>query len=274
MFAAKDFSFTGVASASGFESTGSSVGGISFSSNTQFVINNTLPNYGTELGACNSSLSGYWSGGFETEARIRKLAFTNLATSTLSSTLTSGRTAMGACNSATTGYFGPGYLKQYDANKMPFSTESVSNIGAFIAKIRYASVNSSAKGYFLCGINAFNGSTSEWGSINFSTETVGSTGNTGVSFSPATGFNSTTAGYFTGSTSVRKLTFSTEGFSTIGATTSTAYGYNAAFNSLTSGYFVNTTTNVLDFTTETFTAISTPSLSSSAGAGCQSGGIL
>jgi hypothetical protein len=224
-----------------------------FSNESLTILSAALSQTITEQSACNSTLSGYFAGGFNVDSNqnkffhsfIDRLLFSNESRSTLSAILYMNITDQSACNSSLAGYFAAGYDGSYHhyIDRLLFSNESRTILGASISE--YVAVqsacNSSSSGYFAGGYA---------GSSYF------------YSF-------------------IDKLYFDNETRATLGATLSKSIWYQATCNSTLIGYFTGAPSGVssyidkLLFNNDTRTILyTTLSRTVDAQAACQSGGIV
>jgi hypothetical protein len=91
--------------------------------------------------ACNSTLAGYFAGGYNNNGNIYysfidKLLFSDESRSTLSTVLSQSVYGQSACNSTLTGYFAGGYndSEQDFIDKLLFSDDSRSTLSATLSR--------------------------------------------------------------------------------------------------------------------------------------------
>jgi hypothetical protein len=228
---------------------------LSFNNESRNTLSAVLSQTIIEQSACNSTLSGYFAGGFNVDINyneffhsfIDRLLFSNEIRTTLSAVLYMNITDQSACNSSSSGYFAAGFDGNYHhyIDKLLFNGESRTILGSSIS--RYVAVqsscNSSVSGYFAGGYAG--------------------------------------SGYFY--SFIDKLYFSDETRATLGSTLSKSVWYQASCNSTLAGYFagepigtnMNSYIDKLLFNTDIRSMLSiTLSRTGDAQAACQSGGIL
>jgi hypothetical protein len=259
-----------------------------FSNESRSTLTSVLSQTIHAQSACNSTLSGYFTGGYNgnNQSYIDKLLFSNESRSTLTTTLSQTISAQSTCNSTLAGYFAGGYKSFID--KLLFSNESRSTLTSILSQtiIYQSACNSSLAGYFAGGYNGNDQSFID--KLLFSNETRNTLTTTlSRSVHGQASCNSTLAGYFgagIGLSFIDKLLFSNETRTTLAAALSLSVDYPAACNSTLSGYFAGglngsagsqSSIDRLLFSDDTRTTL-TANLSRSLKyeSACQSGGIL
>ena len=279
-----------------------------FSNDTQSTLTATLSQFVDYQSACNSSLAGYFAGGYNYngggyQSFIDKLLFSNESRSTLTSTLSQTVDGQSACNSTSAGYFAGGENPRYQSfiDRLLFSDELRTTLTATLSISIYgqSACNSSLAGYFAGGYNYNGGGCQSFiDKLLFSYEsrsTLTTTLSRSVIYQSAC--NSTLAGYFAGGLNgdnddinqsfIDKLLFSNETRSTLSATLSQTVWYQSACNSISAGYFagglssdgnddiIYSFIDKLLFSNETRSTLTTTlSQSVCIQSACQSGGIL
>jgi uncharacterized repeat protein (TIGR02543 family) len=271
-----------------------------FSNDSRSTLTTTLSQTIVFQSACNSSLAGYFAGGYNF---IDKLLFSNELRSTLTATLSQSVGNQSACNSTLAGYFAGGWNSMFQSfiDKLLFSNELRSTLTATLSQtVRTQSAcNSTLAGYFAGGNND-NDNYNEQSFIDkllFSNElrsTLTSTLSQSIYYQAAC--NSTSVGYFAGGiygvgyySFINKLLFSDDSRTTLIATLSQTIFRQSACNSTLAGYFAggyHYDGNINDVNDQSFidkllfsnelrstltATLSQPICDQSA---CQSGGIL
>jgi hypothetical protein len=273
-----------------------------FSDESRSTLSTTLSRSVYEQSACNSSLAGYFAGGYAVSSFIDKLLFSDESRSTLAAKLSQSVFEQSACNSTLSGYFAGGYNGSYQSyiDKLLFSNESRSTLTTTLSQsAEYQSAcNSTLCGYFAGGDNVSNYTITNQNFIDKlllfnggeTRSTLAATLSQFVEQQSAC--NSSIAGYFAGgynyNTSgyyysfIDKLSFSNDSRSTLVATLSKIVSAQSACNSTLTGYFAGgaagnyySFVDKLSFSNDSRTTLSaTLSQSIRWQSTCQSGGIL
>jgi hypothetical protein len=273
-----------------------------FSDESRSTLTTTLSQAVINPSACNSSLAGYFAGGYNGNGSIYysfidKLLFSNDVRSTLITTLSRSISDQSACNSTSSGYFAGGANsghKNY-IDKLLFSDNSLSTLSATLSQTvcSQSACNSTLAGYFAGGnVNSYQSYIDKLLFSNDSRSTLSAVLSQTISYQSAC--NSLLAGYFAGGyisgsngsiyqSFIDKLLFSNESRSTLAATLLQSVYLQSACNSTLSGYFAGgsnssgykSSIDRLLFSDETRTTL-TIILSQSVfeQSACQSGGIL
>jgi uncharacterized protein (DUF2345 family) len=248
--------------------------------------------------ACNSSIAGYFSGGYnhiinDNYSYIDKLLFSNESRTTLTTVLSQAVSFSAACNSTLAGYFaGGGNSNNLNfIDKLLFSNESRTTLLSTLSQLvgSHSACNSILAGYFAGGSSGgYPQSTID--KLLFSSEyrtTLAATLSYSVYLQSAC--NSSLAGYFAGGaniwylqTFIDKLLFSNESRIALSTTLSRTVEQQSACNSILAGYFAGGTgggfqsfIEKLLFSNELRTTLTTTlSRSVDDQSACQSGGIL
>jgi uncharacterized protein (DUF2141 family) len=225
-----------------------------FSNESRSTLTSVLSQTVSHNFACNSTLTGYFAGGWNIDSNktyiyqsfIDKLLFSNESQSTLATTLSQSVRALSAFNSTISGYFSGGsdssnIFKSF-IDKLLFSNDIRTTLTTTLSQSIYhqSACNSTLSGYF------------------------------------AGGYNGSNQSY------IDKLLFSNDSRSTLAAVLSQIAGVQAACNSTLSGYFAGGANSnyqsfidKLLFSDETRTTLtSVLSRTVYAQSACQSGGIL
>jgi hypothetical protein len=269
---------------------------LSFSDESRSTLITTLSQSIWGQSACNSTLAGYFAGGYGNryQSFIDKLLFSDELRSTLTATLSQSANGQSACNSTSSGYFAGGFNNTYQSyiDTLSFSDESRYAIEATLSQSVQcqSACNSLLAGYFAGGNNYNNGNIyySYIDKLLFSNE---SRSTLSIVLSQSiwnqSACNSTSSGYFSGGSNhnyqsfIDKLLFSDETRSTLTAILSRTVGIYSACNSTLSGYFAGgyngsfqSFINRLLFSDETRTTLTaTLSQSVRGQSACQSGSI-
>jgi hypothetical protein len=194
-------------------------------------------------------IAGYTCGGFNVGqmSSCEKLSFRNDTCQLLASNLGTGRYSSFGFASYAAGYSGGGYSSGYptSAQRLLFSDDTISGLVSVlnVARFEAGSFESGIKGYACGGLasDGVSGLSSIQGLL-FSSESMALlAANIGVARSYiCCGFSSVVAGFVPGgvgyTTRVDKLTFATEGTSTLLSGLTLAKGHSAGFSSNISGY--------------------------------------
>jgi hypothetical protein len=221
-----------------------------FSNESRTTLTATLSQSVYGPSACNSSLAGYFAGGFNgnsSQRFIDKLLFSNASRSTLTATLSQSAEFQSTCNSTLAGYFAGGDNGSLYSfiDKLLFSDESRSTLTATLSQTveLQSACNSTLAGYFAGG---YNGSSvqnfiNKLLFSNDSRSTLTATLSQTAQYQSAC--NSSLTGYFAGGgysnyySHIDKLLFSDDSRSTLTATLSQSIYGQSACNSTLAGYF-------------------------------------
>jgi hypothetical protein len=273
-----------------------------FNNETRSTLSATLSQSVNNQSACNSTLAGFFAGGYGSryQSFIDKLLFNGESRSTLSVTLSQSIYMQSACNSTLAGFFAGGTNNNGShsfIDKLLFNGESRSTLTTTLSQSIYSqsACNSTLSGYFA-------GGTSGEGVIYYSyidkllfsddsRSTLAATLSQSIYYQSAC--NSTSAGYFAGGMNdnyqsyIDKLLFSDKTRSTLSATLSQTVYAQSACNSTSAGYFAGginydiessyfqSFIDKLLFSNDSrSTLAATLSQSISEQSACQSGGIL
>jgi hypothetical protein len=279
-----------------------------FSNESRTTLAATLSQSILYQSACNSSLAGYFAGGYNSgdiyHNFIDKLLFSNDSRTTLTVTLSYTVSGQSACNSTLAGYFAGGnnsYIYQSFIDKLLFSNEYRSTLTVILSQSTtlQSACNSTLSGYFSGGFH-YDGNSYYYSFIdkllfsNDSRSTLSTTLSRSVECQSAC--NSTLAGYLVGGSNtwgsivysfIDKLSFSNESQSTLSVTLSRSINSQSACNSTLAGYFAGGeyydngnyfSQSVIDkllFSNESRSTLTATSLRTIYGqSACQSGGIL
>jgi hypothetical protein len=270
-----------------------------FSNDSRTTLTATLSQSISDQSACNSSIAGYFAGGYNNNPSgpeysfIDKLLFSDESRTTLTTTLSRIVETQSACNSTLAGYFAGGYIYNNGniyysfIDKLLFSNESRSTLSATLSQPIFlqSACNSTLAGYFAGGYNTGN-YYSFIDKLLFSDDSRSTlTATLSQSVYGQSACNSSLAGYFAGGVGysfIDKLLFSNESRSTLAAILSQSVWGQSACNSSLAGYFAGGYYGVLQsfidkllFSNESrSTLTATLSQSVCAQSACQSGGIV
>jgi hypothetical protein len=132
-----------------------------FSNESRITLATILSQITARHSACNSTISGYFSGGVNgsgCQSFIDKLLFSNESRITLTTTLSQSIYHQSACNSTLVGYFAGGFNGNYQSyiDKLSFSNETRTTLAAILSVtvMWQSACNSTLSGYFAGGENS------------------------------------------------------------------------------------------------------------------------